>query len=67
MLPGEPPDVEQTCATLDDNARIKASDLADALGLLAVADDTGPEVDGLEGAPGVSRRAAQVKRPTPTT
>ena len=41
-------------ATLEDNARIKARALADALGLLAVADDTGLEVDALNGAPGVS-------------
>ena len=49
----EPPDVEETGNTLDENARIKASALADALGLLAVADDTGLEVDALQGAPGV--------------
>ena len=49
----EAPDVEETGATLEDNARIKACALADALGMLAVADDTGLEVDALEGAPGV--------------
>jgi XTP/dITP diphosphohydrolase len=49
----EAPDVEETGATLEDNARIKASALADAFGMLAVADDTGLEVDALEGAPGV--------------
>jgi XTP/dITP diphosphohydrolase len=49
----ERPDVEETGATLEENARIKASALADALGMLAVADDTGLEVDALEGAPGV--------------
>jgi XTP/dITP diphosphohydrolase len=49
----EPPDVEETGSTLEENARIKASALADALGLLAVADDTGLEVDALQGAPGV--------------
>jgi len=49
----EAPDVEETGATLEDNARIKARALADALGMLAVADDTGLEVDALEGAPGV--------------
>ena len=36
-----PPDVEETGTTLEENARIKAGALADALGLLAVADDTG--------------------------
>ncbi len=49
----EVPDVEETGATLEENARIKAAALADALGLLAIADDTGLEVDALGGAPGV--------------
>jgi XTP/dITP diphosphohydrolase len=47
------PDVEETGATLEENARIKATGLADALGMLAIADDTGLEVDALEGGPGV--------------
>jgi len=47
------PDVEETGSTLEENARIKARALADALGLLAVADDTGLEVDALNGSPGV--------------
>jgi XTP/dITP diphosphohydrolase len=47
------PDVEETGSTLEENARIKASALAHAAGVLAVADDTGLEVDALEGAPGV--------------
>jgi XTP/dITP diphosphohydrolase len=46
-------DVEETGSTLEENARIKARALADAFGLLAVADDTGLEVDALHGAPGV--------------
>jgi XTP/dITP diphosphohydrolase len=49
----EPPDVAETGATLEENARIKARALADALGMLAVADDTGLEVDPLGGAPGI--------------
>jgi XTP/dITP diphosphohydrolase len=48
-----PPDVEESGATLEANARIKASAVADALQILAVADDTGLEVDALDGAPGV--------------
>lgn len=48
-----PPCVEETGATLEENARIKAVALADAFGLPAVADDTGLEVDALGGAPGV--------------
>ncbi len=47
------PDVEETGATLEENARIKASALAAALGLAAIADDTGLEVDAIDGAPGV--------------
>ena len=49
----EAPDVEETGATLEANARIKARGVGDALGLLAVADDTGLEIDALGGAPGV--------------
>jgi len=49
----EAPDVEETGATLEENARIKACALADAFGLRALADDTGLEVDALHGAPGV--------------
>jgi XTP/dITP diphosphohydrolase len=48
-----PPDVEETGATLEANARIKAAAITDALGTLAVSDDTGLEVDALDGAPGV--------------
>jgi XTP/dITP diphosphohydrolase len=47
------PDVEETGSTLEENARIKARSVGDALGLLAVADDTGLEIDVLDGAPGV--------------
>jgi XTP/dITP diphosphohydrolase len=48
-----PPDVEETGTTLEENARIKARGVGDALGLLTVADDTGLEIDVLDGAPGV--------------
>jgi XTP/dITP diphosphohydrolase len=51
--PPTPPDVEETGATLEDNARLKAVALCDAYALPAVADDTGLEVDALDGAPGV--------------
>jgi XTP/dITP diphosphohydrolase len=49
----EAPDVEENGATLEENARIKGRALADALGMLALADDTGLHVDALAGAPGV--------------
>lgn len=51
--PAGVPDVEETGATLLDNARLKARALADATGEAAVADDTGLEVAALDGAPGV--------------
>ena len=51
--PARMPDVEETGDTLEENARIKARALVEATGLPAIADDTGLEVDALEGAPGV--------------
>jgi XTP/dITP diphosphohydrolase len=50
---GPPPEVEETGATLLDNARSKARAYAAWSGLAAVADDSGLEVDALGGAPGV--------------
>ena len=47
------PDVEETGVTLEENARIKAAGLCAATHMLSIADDTGLEVDALEGAPGV--------------
>jgi XTP/dITP diphosphohydrolase len=47
------PEVEETGATLVDNARLKAVALRDATGIAAVGEDTGLEVDALGGAPGV--------------
>ena len=47
------PDVDETGETLEENARLKAVALLEATGLPAVADDTGLEVDALDGAPGV--------------
>ena len=51
--PTDVPDVEETGDTLEENARLKARALCEATGLAAVADDTGLEVDALDGAPGV--------------
>jgi XTP/dITP diphosphohydrolase len=51
--PPDVPDVVEDGATLVDNARLKARALVAATGLPAVADDTGLEVDALDGAPGV--------------
>jgi XTP/dITP diphosphohydrolase len=51
--PADVAEVEETGATLEDNARLKAQALVAATGLPAVADDTGLEVEALGGAPGV--------------
>jgi XTP/dITP diphosphohydrolase len=51
--PDDVPDVDETGDTLEDNARLKAVALCEATGRAAIADDTGLEVDALDGAPGV--------------
>jgi XTP/dITP diphosphohydrolase len=50
---GRDPGVEETGATFEDNALLKARAVAAASGELAVADDSGIEIDALGGAPGV--------------
>ena len=47
------PETEETGSTLEENARLKATDVCERTGLPAIADDTGLEVDALGGAPGV--------------
>jgi XTP/dITP diphosphohydrolase len=47
------PEVEEDGATCEANAIKKATEVARATGLTAVADDTGLEVDALDGRPGV--------------
>lgn len=47
------PDVEETGSTFVENALLKARAVAESTGVLAVADDSGIEIDALEGAPGV--------------
>lgn len=50
------PDIPETIEdrdTFDGNAVKKAQELCDATGLMAMADDSGLEVDALDGAPGV--------------
>lgn len=51
--PSHVPDVVEDGETLLDNARLKAAAIVAATGQPAVADDTGLEVDALDGAPGV--------------
>ena len=46
-------DIEETGTTLLENSLLKAHTVYDRTGLPAIADDTGLEVDALDGAPGV--------------
>ena len=50
-------DVDETADTLEGNALLKATALADATGEAAIADDTGLFVEALGGRPGVLQRA----------
>lgn len=59
-------DVEETGTTFRENAELKALAYARASGLLALSDDSGLEIDALNGAPGVySARFAGVDTPYP--
>ncbi len=51
--PADVPDVVEDADTLEGNARLKAVAICEATGLPAIADDTGLEIDHLDGAPGV--------------
>ncbi len=53
QLKPESIDVEETGNTFIANARLKASEVAKALGEWAIADDSGLTVDALDGAPGL--------------
>ena len=47
------PDIAEIGSTLEENALLKARTVVEATGLPVLADDTGLEVDALDGAPGV--------------
>lgn len=51
--PADLADVVEDADTLEGNARLKAVAVCAATGLAAIADDTGLEIDHLDGAPGV--------------
>jgi len=51
--PNDVGDIDETGATLEDNACLKARTIAAHVGADAMADDTGLEIDALLGAPGV--------------
>lgn len=46
-------DVEETGTTFEENAKIKSETIANLLGKMVIADDSGLEIDALEGRPGV--------------
>ena len=46
-------DVEETGTTFEENSLLKAKAVMEASGMAAIADDSGLEVDALDGAPGV--------------
>lgn len=47
------PDVEETGTTFEDNAVLKAAAVCRGSGTLAIADDSGIEIDALDGRPGI--------------
>ncbi len=46
-------EIEETASTIEDNSELKATAVFDELSMPTIADDSGLEVDHLEGAPGV--------------
>jgi XTP/dITP diphosphohydrolase len=58
-------DVEETGASFEENALLKASAVARYTGCIAVADDSGVEADALGGAPGIHSARYGDMRPLP--
>lgn len=63
--PNEIPDVIEDADTLEGNARLKAAAIVEATALPAIADDTGLEIDHLDGAPGVHTARFAGEKATP--
>ena len=55
-------EVDETGSTFEENALLKARHFAQASGLLTLADDSGLEVDALNGGPGHPERAVRWAR-----
>ncbi len=52
-LPEDFPEIEENGTSFEENAKIKARTVCQALGAPAIADDSGLEVDALDGEPGI--------------
>ncbi|ASK63040.1 non-canonical purine NTP pyrophosphatase [Virgibacillus phasianinus] len=52
-LPGNIPDVEETGTTFEENATLKAEQISELLQVPVLSDDSGLEIDALNGEPGV--------------
>lgn len=53
QVEGLDPEVEETGATFEENALLKAASVCGATSELAIADDSGIEIDALDGRPGI--------------
>lgn len=51
--PGMPPDVQEVCSDYLGNARLKAREFLNWSGLPSISDDSGLEVEALDGGPGI--------------
>lgn len=52
-LPQDLPDIEETGSTFEENAALKSEGIANILNIPVMADDSGLEIDALDGKPGI--------------